>query len=88
MARVVAKMSFEKIFLCRGFPNSPIDLHEFSHNYPIYLGSQAWIRVLFKTEILIENQTRCKLIKIWLHIIFKKEILILRTLNMRKSVLL
>ena len=23
-------MSFEKIFLCRGFTNSPIDIHDFS----------------------------------------------------------
>ena len=25
-----SKISFEKIFLCRGFTNSPIDIHEFS----------------------------------------------------------
>ena len=30
MARVVAKISFVNIFLCRGFTNSPIDIHEFS----------------------------------------------------------
>ena len=30
MARVVAKISFEKIFLCSGFTNSLIDIHEFS----------------------------------------------------------
>ena len=25
-----SKISFEKIFLCRGFTNSPIDIHEYS----------------------------------------------------------
>ena len=30
MARVAAKMGFEKIILCRGFTNSPIDIHKSS----------------------------------------------------------
>ena len=75
---MATKIIFEKIFLYRGFTNSPIDIHEFSSELSHYLGPQALIRVLFKTVILFE---RCEPIKTWLHIILKNEILILRTLN-------
>ena len=30
MARVAAKMSFEKMILCKGFTNSPIDIYKSS----------------------------------------------------------
>ena len=40
-----------------------------AQNYPIYLGPQTLIRVLFKTGILFE---RCEPIKTWLHIILRK----------------
>ena len=30
MARVTVKMSFKKMILCRGFTNSPIDIHKYS----------------------------------------------------------
>ena len=30
MARVIVKMSFKKMILCRGFTNSPIDIHKYS----------------------------------------------------------
>ena len=47
------KISFEKIFLCRGFTNSPIDIHEFSPESSHYLGPQASIRVF------VQNQNFC-----------------------------
>ena len=53
MTKMATKIIFEKIFLCRGFTNSPIDIHEFSPESSHYLGPQALIRVF------VQNQNFC-----------------------------
>ena len=48
-------MSFEKISYVGVPPIPQLICTNLAQNYPIYLGPQVWIRVLFKTRIFIEN---------------------------------
>ena len=59
-------MSFEKFPYVGVSPIPQLIYIDLAWNYPIYLGSQALIRVLFKTKIFIENWEGCKPIKKWL----------------------
>ena len=53
MAKVVGKISFEKIFLCRGFTNSPIDIHKFSLELSHLFGTTNF------DSCFVQNQTFC-----------------------------
>ena len=48
-------MSFENFPYVGVSPIPQLIYIDLAWNYPIYLGSQALIRVLFKTKIFIEN---------------------------------
>ena len=66
-------MSFENFPYVGVSPIPRLIYTNLAQNYPIYVGPQALIRVLFKTKIFIENWEWCKLIKKkWLPIILRK----------------
>ena len=55
IAKGATKMSFENFPYVGVSPIPQLIYIDLAWNYPIYLGSQALIRVLFKTKIFIEN---------------------------------
>ena len=82
MARVVGKISFEKIFLCRGFINSPIDIHEFSLELSHLFGTTSFDSCFVQNQNFHWKPRRMQTDQDMVAYYFlKKEILILRTLN-------
>ena len=57
--------------LCRGFTNSPIDIHKSCLESSHLFGNTSFDSCfnLFKTKIFIESRERCEPVKRWLHII-------------------
>ena len=70
--KLAARKSFEEFSYVGVSPIPQLIYTNLAQNYPIYLGPQSWVHVLFKFVILFENWERCEPIKKWLHIILRK----------------
>ena len=54
---MATKIIFEKIFLCRGFTNSPIDIHEFSSELSHLFGTTSFDSCLCsKPKFLLKTE--------------------------------
>ena len=72
-SKVASKMSFRKIFLCKGLTNSLIDVRKSSLELSHLFGTTSFDSCLCsKPEFLLKTEKDAKPNKIWLHIIIKK----------------